>query len=315
MPFTFRNSSLLACCIAAVCALGAPVVHAQSSKDATTTIEARARFNRGVELYRDGDLPGALAEFRRADALAPAYRLKYNIAQVCQEQHDYACALNALRAYLNGGGSDIPKAKRAEVQVEVTKLSAFVAELSISVDTPGAEILLDDASCGVAPLSAPLQVNAGSHRVSARQGALVATRSIEVAGGERREIALLLAPLPVAVPASQGPIEPKNGPDSAHSRPLAWAAGIGAGVFLAGAVVTGILALHESSELASERNQYPASADRLRSGRDSVAHLALASDVLGLLAIGAGAGAVYFAVRPVGAVSEPAGAFTLRGRF
>jgi hypothetical protein len=311
MPPAFRNSQLLACCILAVCTLGVHVVRAQGSKDGTATVDARVHFNRGVELYRDGDLPGALAEFRRADALSPAYRLKYNIAQVCQEQHDYACALNALREYLSGGGSDIPKPKRADVESEIAKLSAFVAELAISVDTPGAEILLDDASCGAAPLGASLQVNAGRHRVSARQGALVATRSIEVAGGERREVALLLSPSPVSVPASQ----PKSGSDSANSRPLACAAGIGAGAFLAGAIVTGILALHESSELASERNQYPASADKLRSSRDSVSHLALASDVLGVLAIGAGAGAVYFAVRPVGAVSEPAAAFTLRGRF
>src|SRR4051794_7031872 len=129
--------------------------------NASASLEARTRFNRGIELYRDGDLAGALAEFRRADALAPAYRLKYNIAQVCEEQHDYACAADALRAYLSGGGREIPEAKRASIELELQKLNASVAQLSVSVDTPGAEILVDDVSFGTAPFTAPLQVNAG----------------------------------------------------------------------------------------------------------------------------------------------------------
>ena len=297
------------------CAFGATAARAQGPKDAAPSLEARTRFNRAVELYRDGDLAGALAEFRRADALAPAYRLKYNIAQVCQEQHDYACALTAFRAYLSSGGSDIPKNKRASVELEIQKMSAFVAELSISVDTPGAEILVDDTSLGSAPLTAPLQVNAGRHRVSARQGALVATRSIEVAGGERASVPLLLAPAPESAPTNQQAREPERAHDSATDRSLAWASGIGAGVFLAGAAVTGILALHESNQLASERNAYPASGAQLRGTRDKVSHLALATDILGVLAVGSGVGALYFALRPVASTTEPAAAMAISGRF
>lgn len=288
--------------------------HAQAPS-ASATLEAKARFNRGVELYRDGDLAGALAEFRRADALAPAYRLKYNIAQVCQEQHDYACALSALRAYMSGGGRDIPDAKRASVELELQKLRAFVAELSVSVDTPGAEILVDDVSFGTAPFTAPLQVNAGRHRVSARQGALVATRSIEVAGGERSDLELLLWPAPASLPKSQPVSEAPNLPPAGTDRSLAWGAGISAGVFLVGAAVTGILALHESSQLSSERNRYPISADQLRGTRDKISHLALASDVFGVLSIGCAAGAVYFAVQPVSTSSGSGAALSIRGHF
>ncbi|MET0792858.1 MAG: hypothetical protein ABW061_15160, partial [Polyangiaceae bacterium] len=268
-----------------------------------------------VELYQEGDLAGALAEFRRADALSPAYRLKYNIAQVCQEQHDYACALSALGAYLSGGGGEISKAKRASVELEIQKLNAFVAELTVSVDTPGAEILIDDASCGVAPLSAPFKVNAGRHRVSARQGALVATRSVEVAGGEQAQLSLLLAPTADSAPTRQRAALDESTLHSAPDRTPAWISGLGAGVFLVGAAVTGALALHESSQLSSERAQYPASTDQLRSTRDRASHLALASDILGLLAIGSGVGAVYFAVRPVSSSATPAAALSLRGGF
>jgi hypothetical protein len=283
--------------------------------NASASLEARTRFNRGVELYRDGDLAGALAEFRRADALAPAYRLKYNIAQVCEEQHDYACAADALRAYLSGGGREIPEVKRASVELELQKLNASVAQLSVSVDTPGAEILVDDVSFGTAPFTAPLQVNAGRHRVSARKGALVATRSIEVAGGERGELELLLGPTPASLPAKELVGDTQSVPQPAPDRSLAWGAGISAGVLLAGAAVTGIFALHESSQLSSQRNSYPVSGDQLRGTREKLSRLALASDVLGVLAIGCAAGAVYFAVRPVGTASGSGATLSVHGHF
>ena len=303
------------CGIALACASSAASSWAESSKESAAAAEARTRFNRAVQLYQDGDLAGALAEFRRADALAPAYRLKYNIAQVCQEQHDYACALSALRAYLNGGGTEIPKAKRGSVELEIQKMSAFVAELSVSVDTAGAEVLLDDASLGSAPLNAPLQVNAGRHRVSARQGALVATRSIEVAGGEHAQVSLLLAPTPSSAPTAQRAAESEAARGATPDRTPVWVAGIGAGVFLASAVVTGVLALHESSELSAERDRYPASSDQLHGTSGRVSHLALATDILGLLAIGSGAGAVYFAVRPANPPTEPSATLSVRGQF
>lgn len=309
------RARLASCILGLACALSATNGKADGNRDSGAAAEARTRFNRAVQLYQDGDLPGALAEFRRADALAPAYRLQYNIAQVCQEQHDYACALDALRAYLSGGGSEIPKAKRASVELEVQKLSAFVAELSISVDTPGAEVLVDDASFGSAPLSGPVQVNAGRHRVSARQGALIATRSIEVAGGEHAPVSLLLASTPTSAPARPSAVTAERARRSAADRSMAWASGIGAGVFLLSAVVTGALALHESSQLSAERERYPASPDQLRDTRARVSNLALATDVLGLLAVASGAGAVYFAVRPVHAPSEPGLALAVHGRF
>lgn len=297
-------------CIAATCALLPARSQAQPAQ-----LEARARFNRGVELYRDGDLAAALAEFRRAYALAPAYRLQYNIAQVCREQHDYACALSALRDYLGGGGAAIPPQKRSSIEQEAQRLSEFVSELTILVDLAGAEVLLDDTSLGTAPLGTPILVNVGRHRVSARQGALVATRVVEAAGSERTQVSLLLAPAPAPPPTFSSASEPATSRAISPDRSLAWASGIGAGVFLAGATVTGIFALHESRQLASERSGYPASSEQLHSTRDKVSSLALATDILGLLALGSGAGAVYFALRPAGPPTQPAAALSISGRF
>jgi Flp pilus assembly protein TadD len=44
--------------------------------------EARERFDRGLELFNDGDNPGALAEFKRAFELIPNSVVLYNIGLV-----------------------------------------------------------------------------------------------------------------------------------------------------------------------------------------------------------------------------------------
>lgn len=269
--------------------------------------EARTRFKRAVELYQDGDLPGALAEFRRADALSPSYRLKYNIGQVCEEQHDYACALRAFRAYLDGGGSEIPHARRASVELDMHKLSALVAQLTVSVDVAGAEILIDDISIGNAPLTQPELVNAGLRRVTARQGALVATRSIEVAGGQDVRLALVLRPeLPILASAAASPHgDSPRGAEAAASRELFWLSWVATGVFASATVVSGVMALHDSQQLAAQRQTVPVSADTLAASSSRTAHWALATDIFGLLTLGSAAGALHFTLTPSASPARP----------
>jgi hypothetical protein len=277
--------------------------HASSDTQSAQIAEARTRFNRGLELYRDGDLPSALAEFRRADALAPSYRLKYNIGQVCEEEHDYACALSAFQAYLDGGGAEIPRARRASVELEVQKISASVAELNVTVDVADAEVTIDDVPVGVSPLTVAIKINSGLRRVAARQGALFATRSVEVAGGERLNVALTLraglGSQPAAMPEPNTGKRPTNAVDRSSARSLALLSWVGTGIFASGSAITGALALHASHQLATERRSYPVSSAELGQSSDRVAHFALAADILGALAVGGAGCALYFTVAPV----------------
>lgn len=294
--------------------------HPTADAQAAPLNEARTRFNRAVELYRDGDLPGALAEFRRADALAPSYRLKYNIGQVCEEQHDYACALAAFRAYLDGGGSDIPRARRTSVELDLRRIAAFVARLTVSVDVAGAEVSVDDVVVGSAPLVAPLQVNAGLRRVTARRAGLVSARSVEVAGGQEVQLELVLrpeapaAPEQTSAPSSTGDSE--RALSSPSSRQLFWLSWVATGVFASGTVVSGAMALHASHQLASERQAVPTSADTLAASSSRVAHWALAADILGLLTLGSAACAVHFTLAPGASTARPAAAvLSISSRF
>src|SRR5262245_54376929 len=62
--------------------------------------EAKQRFDRGLELYAEGEYPLALIEFTRAYELVPNYRVLYNIGQVCIQLGQYANARRALEEYL-----------------------------------------------------------------------------------------------------------------------------------------------------------------------------------------------------------------------
>src|SRR6478609_3372438 len=78
--------------------------------------EATKHFKRGVELFKESDFGGALAEFRRAQLLAPNFHVLYNLGQTCFELQNYPEALRAFEAYLSEGGTKVSKDRRALVE-------------------------------------------------------------------------------------------------------------------------------------------------------------------------------------------------------
>src|SRR4051812_184720 len=106
--------------------------------------EARERYDNAVKLYEEGAYDAALVELNRAAELRPSYKLYYNIGQVRYAMHDYAAASDAYRRYLEQGGDKIPSSRREQVQKELNDLAQRVAKLTIDVDVPGAEILIDE---------------------------------------------------------------------------------------------------------------------------------------------------------------------------
>src|SRR5215218_10346672 len=86
------------------------------SQPATPTKEARdeakSRFLKGLDLFKEGDYQAALIEFRRANELAPNYNVLYNIGQVYFQLTDYPNALNSLERYLKEGGDQVSAKRR-----------------------------------------------------------------------------------------------------------------------------------------------------------------------------------------------------------
>jgi tetratricopeptide (TPR) repeat protein len=266
--------------------------------------EADAHFRRGVELYDDGDMSGALAELSRAYALVPSYRILYNLGQVSYQQRDYARALEHFRRYLREGGAALPRPRRDQVEDDIQRLERRVGHIEILTEgiDDGSDVLLDDVKVATAPVADPLLANVGQRKLElVRPTGARSVRLVEVTGGEMAHV-LFARPVP-GLPASTragvdgGPTtasrasELLSGSAGASGRAgdgfhalstPAWVTWAATAALAAGAATTGVLALSASRDLQQRRDTFPLAPGELDGPAGRARGLALTTD--GLLA-------------------------------
>ena len=257
--------------------------HADSKVD-----EAKIHVQTGLELYDENNFRGALVEFRRAYALAPSFKILFNIGQVELELQNSAGAFTAFERYLREGGPAVPADRAAEVRAELARLDGRVGTLTITASV-GAEVLVDDTSVGFAPLADPITVNTGPHKITVRSpSGETETRNIDIAGRQRiplslsRDASATLA----AVPTRLAPPSPQ-GPGSKMPMIFAWSA---AGGFAIAAGVFAFKANGDSDDLTTLRGTFPTTAAALETQRAVAARSAMFADgfaVASLLTAGA----------------------------
>jgi len=253
-PCFVLSLGLLACPAAFAQAEAAP--ETQPASDPVQ--QARERFQRGAELYKEGSFDAAFAEFSRAYEIAPNFRVLYNLAQVEVERHDYASAMRFFQRYLEDGGAEVDPERRAEVEREISALEQRVAELTVKSNVPGVEVSIDGRVIGTSPLAGPVLVSAGVRRVAARRtGYQPVDRTLSVAGGDKPVLELELQPIQGTKFQAGG--EAAAPPRSSGSVPAgAWVGFIAAGVFGGAAVTFGILTQKKDDDLDRELSKYPA---------------------------------------------------------
>lgn len=269
------------------------VVSAQSDSksSASTATEARLHFDRGVELYREGSLDAALAEFERSNQLAPNYKILYNLAQVQAERHEYVAAIKLLNEYLRRGGSDVPPDRRQAATDDIEKLRQRTSSLSVTVSVSGAELFVNDVSVGRAPLPEPVLVNVGSCRVRAEKaGYVTKTQTLQVAGAEQLQVDIVLTAAPQ--------LAQRQTTVTTHSMTPFWIS-LGATVVLGGTTaVVGALALGANHDLDQELNHFPAQRDSVDSARHKVKTMAALTDGFGAATLLGAGTAIYFLLAP-----------------
>lgn len=222
----------------------------------TATIDdvatSHEHFNRGVEYVHDGDLKGALIEFKRAYAVSPNYRVLYNLGQVANALGRYTEAQDYFQHYLNDGGDEISADRKRDVETQLTKLASRIATVVLTSNVPGAEIFVDEVSVGTSPLQGPVKVSSGTRTIAAvSSGRPRVAQVIDVAGGDTvavqlsfpqvAELARPPAPLPTTVQAQSAPAV-----DSHTGNPALWL-GITSGALLVGAGVMGYLTVRDAN--------------------------------------------------------------------
>jgi hypothetical protein len=156
--------------------------------------EARKHYDRGVELFDDGQLEGAMVEFQRSYELTHHFAVLYNIGQVFVSLAKPIEAADAFERYLADGGRKISATRRTEVEKEIVRQKARIATLEIRGLPEGAVVRLDDKEIGKAPIAAPVRVAVGMHTVAgAAEGYDPAETQVTVAGEDQKVVDMVLA--------------------------------------------------------------------------------------------------------------------------
>lgn len=156
---------------------------------------------RAVQLFNQGRDAIVRNDFNKAyAALSEAWKLKqsYDIAALLGQSElqlgKYTAAAEhlsaSLRAFPSTGDA---RKKKAAVEALLVKAKQHVAEVTVTVSQDGADVLLDGAAVGRSPLEAPLYLDAGEHRLSARaHGFEDATETVAVTAGSVKSVSLQL---------------------------------------------------------------------------------------------------------------------------
>jgi hypothetical protein len=292
----------------------AAMAQAKGADDADSA-KAAVRFQRAVELYREGSYEGAMAEFSKAYQISPSYLVLYNIAQTQYALHDFVGSYKSLMQYMAEGGSEIPSDRRAQVDEMTVKLVGRIAHLQISTNVTGADIRIDDVSVGSTPLPGPISVNVGTRKVSAsKAGSPEVVRVLTVAGRESVKVELRMdAPI---VADGAAPIAPKSlspsTPALIETRAQATPGRAGlivslstTAAFAIGTGVFGYLALHAQKDLEDQVNAYPNTRANIEDARTKSKHYGYLTDAFGAATLVSGGAAVYFALSRGGDSPKP----------
>lgn len=290
------------------------IVLCTSAAFAQSTDEGRSHFQRGVQFYKESDFRAALIEFKRAYESAPNFRVLYNLGQTSLELQDYAAALTAFRKYLDDGGKEIPRDRRAQVEAELKKLEGRVARVMIKTNLDGADVLVDDVAVAKTPLSSPILVSAGRRKIAiARPGGGQQSRTVDVAGGDETSVDLEIA---VQQPVTAPPEGTKNSTPVIVTQPppvamtgggpstATWIGIVTTSALGVGAIVTGTLAVVSKSQFDEALDQSPGVSTKIVDAREKARTFALATDVLAGTAIAGAFVTVILALTTKGA-SKP----------
>ncbi|HVH44100.1 MAG TPA: hypothetical protein VM925_17235, partial [Labilithrix sp.] len=187
----------LTTCVLCIGASPPAVSNTALRPDRNGLAEARRHFDRGLTLYGNAEYGEARAEIERAYAIAPSYRLLYDLALCCSGQGDHVAAVGYLEQYLAEGGAEIEPARRAEADELLSHLRPRVASLTIRTNVIGdASVVVDDRPRG-AVSGRPLLLLPGVRKIwVTKAGYYPASQVITLEGGDRIEVSFDLRELP-----------------------------------------------------------------------------------------------------------------------
>lgn len=160
--------------------------------------EARAHFERGVELFEKDDFVGALEAFEQADRASHVPAITYNIARARESLGQAQAALEAYEAYLAEAGAQGDYL--AAATVALTSLKARATKLRVETEPPGATVRVDGVVLRERS-PATVWVSRGPHRVDVElEGWFAGTDMVAKGHGTDESVRLERPEAPVTAP-------------------------------------------------------------------------------------------------------------------
>jgi tetratricopeptide (TPR) repeat protein len=257
--------------------------------------EAREKYEQGLATFDAGQYIEAATAFREAYALKPSWKILYNLGQSEAAAKRYGLALEAFEDYLAAAGDELTPDRRESVLAEVERLRRMVGFLAIEAPD-GVEVSVDGVARGTAPLSGeiPVSIGPGHEVVAARDGDVIASRTVKVFGGKTITLDFRAgrSTEPGAPPPDEAPRPADTGAEEPEAEGMGglelagWVTLGAGGAMLIAAVATGSAALSIDGDLDAACAGGTCSTDR-QGDIDRMKALGVATDVL----IGVGAAA------------------------
>lgn len=168
-----------------------PTTALAASEQKEAEKEAATRFQRGVQLYKDGDYEAALTEFKQAYRIAPFYEVLYNIGLTQRRLFQYGEAVKSLNDYLAAGGKKVTSARRDAVKKELDEIRQLTCEVTIVVKgEAGAVVSVDGQDVGTAPFKEPVLLRPGKRTIVAKRGEDIATETPSLLAASKATVTL-----------------------------------------------------------------------------------------------------------------------------
>jgi hypothetical protein len=157
--------------------------------------DAQKQWDSAIALYQKGQWDGARTSFYAAWEASKNPRVLFNVAICDKNLGRYARAIETLKKELADGKGQLAADEEADVKSQISGLEQFVAELTIDVSEPGAEVYVDETKVGTSPLPAPVPVQLGERHVRVvKAGFIEGRETIELKGGASGRVNVKLAP-------------------------------------------------------------------------------------------------------------------------
>lgn len=187
---------------------------------------ARQRYQDGVKAFDAGKWEEARAAFAQAYALSGAPAVLLNLGLAETKAGKTVEGGNHLIKFLRDHKEATPENKTSALAAidDCKKKAAYV---SITVDVPGADVVLDGVAMGKSPLPDPVFVEPGARVATATANGKTGTTKLEAIRGQAATIAIVTNPTTAPPPVDPNPpigqlqpLPPQNPPPFQPVMPL-----------------------------------------------------------------------------------------------